>query len=336
MSGTALLGQITRGDHVCWIVDDETVRLRTLADVVGAGLGQRDRTVYCGDDPEAVLAAIERHGVRTTEALASGSLRTATAESSWLTAAGAFDPDVAMGFLREERDRARRDGFPGLRLIADMSWASRSVPGAERLPAFEAGLNVFFAEGYLLGVCAYDRRLFDPLSLRRHTGTHPGAAGTDMPFDPASALRMRLTRDPYGLRLAGEADIFNRQALASVIEHLVDRQPDDGSVAEIDVSGLRFADTAAGRILSRAVDRSAGRLRLVGSSPTLSRLLDFHGGRGTFARRSGRDVLDLRGDRLDFSGDRLDFRSERPDFHSDRLGFPAAHAPDPDAEADSA
>ncbi|MEV6598183.1 MEDS domain-containing protein [Actinoplanes sp. NPDC051346] len=279
MSGSALLDQVTRGDHVCWIVDDEAVRLDTLAEVVQAGLRKRERVIYTGDDPEGILAAIECRGVPTAEALAAGSLRASTPESC-LTSGGAFDPAVAMRLLREESDKARQEGFPGLRLIADMSWASRSVPGAERLPGFEAELNVLFAEGYLLGICAYSRRLFDPLSLRRHTSTHAGAAGTDMPFDPASALRLRLT-PPYGLRLAGEADIFNRQALAAVIEHLVDQ--DDGSVAEIDVSDLRFADTAAGRILAQAVDRRAGGLRLVGASPALSRLLDFHGDRGALA-----------------------------------------------------
>ncbi|OJF16084.1 MEDS domain-containing protein [Couchioplanes caeruleus] len=327
-----LLDKVTSGDHVCWIVDDETVRLDTLADVVRAGLRESERIVYCGDEPETVLAAIEHRGVRTAVALASGSLRASTTESFCLDATGAFDPAVAMGFLRQERDRARHDGCRGLRLIVDMSWACRPVPGAELLPGFEAGLNALFAEGYLLGICAYDRRLFDPLSLRRHTGTHAGAAGTGMPFDPASALRMRLTRNPYGLRLAGEADIFNRQALMSVIEHLVDGHPGDGTVAEVDVSGLRFADTAAGRILSHAVERSAGRLRLVGTSPTLSRLLDFHGDRGALARQGGRHLLGLDGDRLDVHGGRLGFHSDRLDFQ----GAQGAHAPDTDAETDSA
>ena len=72
--------------------------------------------------------------------------------------------------------------------------------------------------------------------------------------------------------------MFNRHALTTVIAGLVDDLPGTGA-AVIDVSGLRFADTAAARILAEAVDRAGGRLKLVGSSPALTRLLDFHGSR---------------------------------------------------------
>ncbi len=290
MSSSALLDQITLGDHVCWIVDDETTGLDTLAGAVGAGLRERDRVLYCGDNPEGVLSGIERRGVLTAAALASGSLRASTAESSYLTA-GVFDPAIAVRFLREEQDRARRDGYPGLRMITDMTWASRPVPGAEHLPCHEAQINALFTEGYLVGICAYDRRLFDPLSLRRFTWAHPAAAGTGMPFDPASALRMRRSRNPYGLRLAGEADLFNRQALSAVIESLLDDLPDGNTVVTIDVSELRFADTATARLLIHAADRAGGRFRLVGPSRTLSRLLDFHG-----ARRVPGLIADTRAD----------------------------------------
>lgn len=278
MSSSAPLDQVALGDHVCWIVDDGNARLDALAGAVRAGLRQQDRVLYCGDDAAAVLAGLEGRGVRTFDALASGGLRATSAAASYLTA-GAFDPAVAARFLREERDRARRDGYPGLRVIADMAWASRPVPGAEHLPGHEARINALFTEGYLLGICAYDRRLFDPVSLRRLAWAHPATAGTRTPFDPASALRMRRTRNPYGLRLAGEADLCNRQALSAVIESLLDDLPDDGTVVRIDVSELRFADNAAARTLVHAAGRAAGRFRLVGHSRSLARLLDFHGAR---------------------------------------------------------
>ncbi|MEV4642333.1 MEDS domain-containing protein [Actinoplanes sp. NPDC049548] len=278
MAGSALLERVTRGDHVCWIVEDEVSRLDTLAGVVLAGLRARDRVVYCGEDPEGLVAGVGHRGVPAAEAVASGNLRVSAAEGS-LLCSGVFEPAAALSFLREEEARARKDKYSGLRVITDMSWASRSLPGADQVTRYEAGLNSFFSEGYLLGICAYDRRLFDPLSLRRHAGAHPSAAGPGMPFDPGSTLRMRRTRHPYGLRLEGEADMFNRQALSSVIARLVDDLPDDGTVIHVDVSGLRFADTAAARILSQAGDRAGGRLRLMGCSPALLRLLDFHGSR---------------------------------------------------------
>ncbi|WP_051809613.1 MEDS domain-containing protein [Actinoplanes subtropicus] len=272
MGGLPLLDQVTLGDHVCWTVDDDATRLEAIAGFVRAGLGARHRVIYAGDDPGAVLAGLERHGIGTRSAIDQGLLHATTAEASYLTG-GVFDPEATLELWRGEIARARSAGCPGIRVVGDMTWASRRVPGAERLPWYEAQVNTFFLDGYVAGVCAYDRRRFDPLDLRRLSWAHPGAAATRVPFEPGSALRARRIRDPYGLRLAGEVDLSNRDALRAVIEHLFDEEP----AATVDVSELTFADTAASRILVDAAGHGA--LRLVGVSAPLRRLLDFHGAR---------------------------------------------------------
>jgi len=272
VGGLPLLDQVALGDHVCWTVDDDATRLEAIAGFVRAGLSARHRVIYAGDAPEAVLDGLERHGVGTRAALGEGLLRVATAEASYLTG-GVFDPEVTLALWRGEIARARAAGCPGIRVVGDMTWASRRVPGAERLPWYEAQVNAVFLDGYVAGVCAYDRRRFDPLALRRLSWAHPGAAATRVPFEPECSLRARRTREPYGVRLAGEVDLSNRDALRAVVEHLFDEEP----AATVDVSGLTFADTAASRIL---VDAAAyGTLRLVGVSAPLRRLLDFHGAR---------------------------------------------------------
>jgi len=270
VGGLPLLDQVALGDHVCWTVDDDATRMTAIAGFVRAGLNAGQRVIYCGDEPEAVLAGLERHGVGARAALEQGLLRATTAEAAYLTG-GVFDPELTMALWRATIDRARSEGCPGIRVVGDMTWASRRVPGAERLPWYEAQVNSVFMEGFVAGVCAYDRRRFDPLALRRLGWAHPGSAATRLPFEPASALRARRVRDPYGLRLAGEVDLSNRDALRAVIEHLYDEQP----AATVDVHDLTFADTAASRILVDAAAR--GTLRLVGVSTPLRRLLDFHG-----------------------------------------------------------
>lgn len=270
VGGLPLLDRVALGDHVCWIVDDDAIRLEAIAGFVRAGLRARHKTYYFGDDPEAVLAGLERHGVGTRAAIDAGLLRVGTSEASYL-AGGVFDPVATAGLWRATIAAARAEGHPGIRVVGDMTWASRRVPGSEHLQRYEAQINTLFTEGYVAGVCAYDRRRFEPLELRRLSWAHPGAAGPCGPFDPSSSLRMRDTRQPYGLRLRGEVDLSNRDALYAVISHLFDDRP----AATVDVSGLTFADTAAARILVDAA--TGGRLRLVGCSRPLRRLLDFHG-----------------------------------------------------------
>ncbi len=132
-----------------------------------------------------------------------------------------------------------------------------------------------FTAGYVMGICAYDRRRVDPLPLRRLALAHPGAAGPLLPFDPDTSLRIRRTEQPYGLWLSGEADMSHRLALEALVEEAYRRRDGERPVT-IDVTALRFADTAAARVLLLAA-ASLGRMHVVGCCPVLIRLLHFHG-----------------------------------------------------------
>jgi anti-anti-sigma factor len=272
VGGLPLLDQVTLGDHVCWAVDDDAIRMEAIAGFVRAGLRAHHKVLYCGDDPGGVLAGLERHGIGTGAATACGQLSAHTAESSYL-AGGLFDPVATLGLWQAQIAAARAEGYPGIRVLGDMTWATRGMPGASQLSWYEAQVNTLVVDGYAAGVCAYDRRRFDPLEMRRLAWAHPGTAGPETAFDPEASLRISRTRNPLGLRLTGEVDLSNRTALSAMIEHLFDGGPPEVTV---DVSGLTFADTAAARILVNAAEGGPGRLRLAGCSPALLRLLEFH------------------------------------------------------------
>ncbi|MBL7257692.1 MEDS domain-containing protein [Paractinoplanes lichenicola] len=270
----ALLDRLELGDHVCWTVDDDDVRRDEIAAVLHEGLLAKHKVVYSGAAPETILSALARRGAEIRPALDSGQLTAATPEGSYL-AGGSFDPEGTLAHWQVEKARSRAEGYRGLRVVGEMNWAQGQVPGSERLDWYEARCNTVFADGYVMGVCAYDRRLFDPVHLRRLALAHPGAAGPLLPFDPETSLRIRRTDQPYGLWLAGEADMSNRHALRSMIEEVFltrDCEP----VVTLDVTALRFADTAAARVLLNAA-ATLGRMHVVGCSPVLVRLLFFHG-----------------------------------------------------------
>ncbi|MEV4349822.1 MEDS domain-containing protein [Actinoplanes sp. NPDC049596] len=276
MGGLGVLDQLELGDHVCWTVDDDEVRLDAIADVLQTGLRSRQKVCYLGDQPAAVLARLSARGVTTRNALATGQLIADTAEGSYL-AGGSFEPEATIEQFLAEKARTRQQGYLGLRVVGDMSWAARGVPGSDRLDWYEARINEIFVDGFVTGVCAYDRRLFDLLTLRRLTLAHPGAAGPLLPFDPASSLRCGRTTGPFGIRLTGEADMSNRLALQSVLEAMLRDLPREGAPAIVDVTGLTFADTAAARIIIQAVADSQGQVQVLGCTPVVARLLRFHG-----------------------------------------------------------
>ncbi|MBU2665110.1 MEDS domain-containing protein [Actinoplanes bogorensis] len=270
----ALLDRLELGDHVCWTIDDDTVRLDEIVGVLHGGLLARHKVVFSGDDPDIVVTALERRGVRVREVLGSGQLTAATPESSYL-AGGGFDAEGTLELWHGEKERARAEGYLGLRVVGDMNWATRGVPGAERLEWYEGRVNKNFADGYIMGVCAYDRRVFDALQLRRLALSHPAAAGPLLPFDPETSLRIRTTEQPYGLWLSGEADMSNRHALKAMVEEAY-REREGRPVITLDVTALRFADTAAARVLLHSA-ATLGPMQVVGCSPVLLRLLQFHG-----------------------------------------------------------
>ncbi|MCO8275874.1 MEDS domain-containing protein [Actinoplanes sp. TRM 88003] len=268
-----LLDRLELGDHVCWTVDDDEIRRDAVVGVLHGGLQANHKVIYSGDEPDAVLSALSRRGVATRAASESGQLAAVTPEGSYL-AGGSFDAEGTLAHWSVEKTRARAEGYRGLRVVGEMNWARRQVPGAERLEWYEARCNTVFADGFVMGICAYDPRQFDPMLLRRLALAHPGAAGPLLPFDPDTSLRIRRTDEPYGLWLSGEADMSNRYALAAMVEEVFAvREP--GAVVTIDTTALRFADTAAARVLLDAARH--GPMHIVGCSPVMLRLLNFHG-----------------------------------------------------------
>ncbi|WP_196412182.1 MEDS domain-containing protein [Actinoplanes aureus] len=266
MAATGLLDRLTPGDHVCLIFDDEPLRTRSVAQYIRAGLRDHHRIVYHGPGSDRVEAELTARGVDVRPAIDRGQLRL----GGECPRDGTFDPEATIESWQEEARRAATAGYRGLRAVGDMSWA---VSHDERLPWYEAEVNRIFAEGYVMGVCLYDRRLFSEARLRRVTRAHPSTVTPETDPRAVPLFRAVRTADPYGIRLEGEADLSNRQAFTAVLEHLTeDRAP----TLTVDVAGLRFADSAAVRILVHVMD-GRERVRLVGCSRMLRKLLAFHG-----------------------------------------------------------
>ncbi|GIE30956.1 hypothetical protein Ait01nite_040010 [Actinoplanes italicus] len=276
MIEAGMLGRLRPGDHACVVVDDDGSRLRSLATYISAGLRDDERILYFGPDHEWLTVGLVTAGVDAPGAVRRGQLEMMTAEDSYL-ASGSFDPESTMEGWRVEAARARADGFRSLRAIGDMSWAVRSVPGADRLAWYEANVNRVFAERQAMAICLYDRRLFSPSELQRVTWAHPAAVDRDTAADVEPALRFARVAEPPGIRLHGEADLANRQALRAVLDNLAEDSAAGDRPVVVDVSDLRFADTAAVRILLEAAVAGAPRMRVAGCTPGLRRLLAFNG-----------------------------------------------------------
>jgi anti-anti-sigma regulatory factor len=282
MIEVSAIDRLRLGDHACVVFNDDTTRLRSLATYIRAGLRERHRILYFGGGAEEIEAELAAQGTDAGRAIADGHLRMSTPEDSYL-ASGSFHPQAAVDGWRYESDRARDAGYTGLRAVGDMSWASRPLPGADRLTWYEAQVNRVFADGFAMAICLYDRRLFTDATLREIRESHPAtvAAGSDPQTVPL--LRAVRTVDPPGIRLEGEADLSNRGALRTLMDHLREDSPDRSRPLVVDLSGLRFLDGAAARTLSTAAAAGLPPMTVVGASPSMRTLLAFAGEARTVA-----------------------------------------------------
>ncbi|MFI1992266.1 MEDS domain-containing protein [Actinoplanes sp. NPDC020271] len=272
MAGASLLDRLGPGDHACLVYDDEPLWARSVTSFIRAGLLRHHRVLYCGQDADRLPSVLAGHGVDVAAALRSGQLTMAGVEAAYLSD-GVFDPEASLAAWEEEVETARAAGYHGMRGIGDMSWARHGV-AMDQLSWYEAQVNRICVDGYTTGVCLYDRRLFGEPELRRVTRTHP--ATITRHTDPARIPLLRGVRTgELGLRLSGEVDLSNRQALRAMVEHLVAGAPSRVPVT-LDVSDLRFADSAAARILLEPAATGAHRLRFFGASAVVRRLLRFH------------------------------------------------------------
>jgi anti-anti-sigma factor len=275
MADAALVNRLRPGDHVFFSFADDAERRRLTAAYVRAGLRHRDKVVYLTSLPgaEQAITELSRAGVDTAAALRSGRITVAGADDTYL-AGGRFDPEAAGAMFADEVRRARRAGFSGLRALGDMAWAVRGAPGSEHLAGYERQVNRLYADGYAMAVCLYDRRLFGPPRLSELARAHP-AAVTPRTSRTAGPL-LRMVRQAGGLRLSGEADLSNRDALATVLTHLL--EDSSAPVVTLDLTDLRFADATSCELIVRTAREAAGRLRTTGTRPSVRRLLRLQGG----------------------------------------------------------
>ncbi|WP_214410254.1 MEDS domain-containing protein [Sphaerisporangium fuscum] len=274
MAHPTTVDALTLGDHVCWTFDDHERHLNALARFVQGGLAQHHQVLYLTDTflPQAFLAALGAYGVDVDGPRRDGQLQVSTSDESYL-AYGAVDPEHALRGWSKAIDDAHAQGYTGLRVAADMGWSVHQVSGVERLAWYEAQANRIFSQGRAMVLCCYDRRLFTTAELERLSRAHPGTAQAGAGVKEHWRPLLRMRRAPDALVLSGNADSSNREALAVMLDHLLEDTPAGVDTVTVDVSDLTLTDMDAARLLVCAVNTAPARVHLAGVGDPLADLL---------------------------------------------------------------
>jgi anti-anti-sigma regulatory factor len=245
-------------DHACLTFGEPEELFDLTAAFVRDGLAEGLKVVWVSDaGPGLAAGELGRRGVAVETAMASGQM-TASAWEAGLLSGQAFRADTAVGWLAGELASSWRQGFPGLRVALDMSWALRPVAGIEELPEFEEGIAAALDGSAAAVLCQYDRERFDPVTLASVAGFHTRAVAAATYYaDPL--LRICRQYAPPGIRIAGELDFQATEPLGLALAEAIRL----GGDIVINMSALTFTDARCTLMVAEAARTVASQSRQV-------------------------------------------------------------------------
>lgn len=160
------------GDHAAFFFKSNAERLAFVIPFLVRGLQNQERCVYVVHENTTadILAHFGEAGVDLDAAATSGALSVVTTDGAYLRH-GIFEPEKMIADLDRNVRSALQDGFSGLRVTGEMTWALDLPSALIRLCEYEDELrNRWPAQ--LGGLCQYDESLFPDDVVERMAGCH--------------------------------------------------------------------------------------------------------------------------------------------------------------------
>jgi MEDS: MEthanogen/methylotroph, DcmR Sensory domain len=243
-SASTQITDLAVSDHACLTYGEPEELFDLTAAFVRDGLSSGLKVVWLSDSgPGAGVQELARRGIATESAMAAGQMSAVTCDGPLLSGRS-FAADRAMRWLHREMASCRQEGYPGLRIAVDMSWALRPVTGIEQLPDFEEGIAEVLGGTTVSVLCQYDRERFDPVTLASVTAFHTRSVAAAT-YCADAVLRICRQYAPPGIRLAGELDFQAEEPLALALAEAIRL---DGDIT-INMAPLSFIDAPCTRMI---------------------------------------------------------------------------------------
>lgn len=160
------------GSHVCAFYRGASDRDRLLTAYLGAGLSAGDKCVCIVDSARTASRVTSLRRDHAAPGAPEGQLDVHLPESTYL-AGGAFSTSDMITFWTESLVKAEAEGYSRCRLVGEMTWALRDVPGVEHLIGYESELNRITSCHPVAVLCLYDLDKFSGEVVINVVKTHP-------------------------------------------------------------------------------------------------------------------------------------------------------------------
>jgi len=162
----------TEGYHICYIYNDDEERTKTMARFFAEGMKEKNKILCIVDtiSPHDIKEEIKNLGI-DVEALERNFI-TVDNESAYYPK-GNFDPDSVLKSIGFFSNQAREEGYSGLHVSGDMTWAIRNKISTTSLMEYETKVLDYQKLTPCTAICEYDARKFDGATLMDVLSVHP-------------------------------------------------------------------------------------------------------------------------------------------------------------------
>lgn len=165
---------VLAGTHMCLIFTDEKERQDSMLKFLLSGLKGGERAACFSENisEETVRAFLDKEGISYDERKDQNAITLSGTRKVYFEG-GVFDPDRMLKTLTRFYHQAMDQGFPGARVIGEMTPEIEQMPGGERLMEYESRVSLLVRECPITTVCLYDARAFDGATILNVLKVHP-------------------------------------------------------------------------------------------------------------------------------------------------------------------
>lgn len=251
------LDPIERGDHVAWVARDPG----EFEWMASKHLTQSGRA---GDKLFLVASARRSRGA----ALMADEVTVWDPVQSFLHG-GSLPTEMLLSAVQEQDERARLEGFRGIRVVADMDWLLDVPTDFAQVVDFEQRLDRLAADTGALIICVYRPESFVEAELAQLMSVHPHSR----PARPApDALRI-WSAGGGCWRVSGDVDMGCTAAFAARLASAARVSRD----LVLDLREVRFIDVAGLRAIACCSIDSRAKILVEGLRPAMRECWDLLG-----------------------------------------------------------
>ena len=246
---TLAVERMRLGDHAFAHYADDDVRWEVPAAFTFRGLARGEKVMVMMDPACPAEDALERLAAygSADDARARGQL-VVSSMRELIRPDKSFTALRQMNRLREETERACREGFAGLRTVIDMAWVQDLGTDVEDVMRREKRACSLFGSRRYAEICAYDRRCFDPAVVEEMRLSHPVAL-LERPGD------LQAHHAPGELYLIGDADVVTGDIFRAAVSLAFDAPR--GGQALVDLTRLCFLSAGCAGDLLRLIGQAS-------------------------------------------------------------------------------